>query len=140
MTPPPLQAIAREKNWMEFALLLDAAMAEPARYGLDDAFAVRATVARMRRQLPSSLVGAVKAVRYLRQRRPDVLAGRDASIGCANVRLLERIASVSPAAAAEVEPRVLGGAIRTADLRARYAALRRERRERPAEPAARRRV
>jgi hypothetical protein len=135
--PPPLALVARERNWMDFALLLEAAMAQAPSYGLPDAFAVRAAVARMRRQLPSSLVTAIKAMEYLRANRPDVLAARDASIGCAQVRLLARLAAAAPEAAAAVEADVLRGALRMADLRAVAArATACHARGAPAQPAA----
>ena len=117
-TPPTLRVVAREKNWMAFAQLLDAAMAEPPRYGLSDAGAVRAAVARLRRQQPSSLVPAMKAMEYLRERRPEVLERAEAPVGCAQVRLLARLAELAPEAAAAVEDRVLRGEVRGADLRA----------------------
>lgn len=123
---PPLQLIAREKNWMDFAILLEEAMQRYDSYGLADPNAVRAAIGRMRRQLPSSLTSAVKAMQYLRERHPDVLGSRDAGIGCANVRLLARLAEVSPSAAAEAAPGVFAGDIRQVDLRAKLHALQHE--------------
>ncbi len=85
---PSLHEIAREKNWMEFALKLETAMENCTSYGYASPEAVRAAVGRLRRQLPSSLVTALKAVRFLQTRHPEVLATRDARIGCAQVRQL----------------------------------------------------
>ncbi len=129
MSPSPsLLQIAREKNWMEFAVQLDTAMAQPDVHGLPDATAVRAAVARQRRQLPSTLTIALKAMQFLRDRHAEVLAARDARIGCAPVRLLARIADLSPAAAATLAPQVFARNVRQADLQARYAALRKRQR------------
>lgn len=119
-----LQSIAREKNWMEFAVRLEAAMAQPESFGLADAAAVRAAVGRMRRQLPSTLTIALSAMRYLRENHATVLAARDARIGCAPVRLLARIDTLSPSSAAALAPRIFAGSIRPAELRARYDILR----------------
>lgn len=119
-----LLQIARERNWMEFAVRLEAAMAQPEGHGMPDAAAVRATVARFRRQLPSTLTIALKAMQFLREAHGEVLAARDARIGCAPVRLLARIAELSPTTAATLAPQVFARTIRQADLQARYSALR----------------
>ncbi len=128
MPPPSLHAIAREKNWMEFAVLLEAAMDHPDSHGLPDPGAVRAAVARIRRQLPSSLSIALKAMRHLREHHPEVLASRDATIGCAPVRLLARIDALSRPSAAALAPLVFAGTVRQIELRLLYEALRSGRR------------
>jgi hypothetical protein len=121
-----LLQIARERNWMEFAVRLEAAMAQPDSHGMPDAAAVRAAVARFRRQLPSTLTIALKAMQFLRDRHGEVLEARDARIGCAPVRLLARIAELSPAAEATLAPQVFARTIRQADLQAHYVALRQD--------------
>jgi hypothetical protein len=134
-TVTPLPQIAQEKNWMEFALLLESAMERFDSYGLPNPGAVRAAVGRLRRQLPSSLSTALKAMQFLRDRHPDVLAGRDASIGCAQVRVLSRIDAVSREAAAAVEGLVFAGSVRTVDLQAFHRALREQAQEREPDQA-----
>lgn len=120
---PSLQQIAQEKNWMEFALQLEAAMQDHHHYGLPDPAAVRAAVGRIRRQLPSSLTTALKAMQFLKQRHPEILETRNASIGCAQVRLLSRIEDLSPKTATELKAKVFAAAIRQSDLRAHHARL-----------------
>jgi hypothetical protein len=145
MVNPRLTAIAAEKDWFDVGRQLEAAMAEPKRFGCATSDDVLREVANLRGQHPESLKRTVRGARVLATHYPEAAGRGPAGPGLMHVLLLDQLRELGAPLTQHFKMEVLSGRVTQRALEQRVAEARAaaetkaERGERP-RPAGHRRA
>jgi hypothetical protein len=145
MVNPRLTAIAAEEDWFDVGRQLEAAMAEPKRFGCATSDDVLREVANLRAQHPESLKRTVRGARVLATHYPEAAGRGPEGPGLMHVLLLDQLRELGAPLTQHFKMEVLSGRVTQRALEQRVAEARAaaetkaERGERP-RPAGHRRA
>ena len=124
MVNPRLTAIAAEKDWFDVGRQLEAAMAEPKRFGCATSDDVLREVANLRGQHPESLKRTVRGARVLATHYPEAAGRGPEGPGLMHVLLLDQLRELGAPLTQHFKMEVLCGRVTQRALEQRVAEAR----------------